>query len=369
MACACGGYHTITLSDDGTAHSFGSNEEGALGLGHNNHVSVPTPIPNLPKINLISCGHAFTVCVDYEGFIWSFGANNYGQLGTGNKTNFSVPQKILNIPFVLSVSCGYSHTLMITSDDDLWSCGRNDHKQLCQENKEQDRSIFQKTAFSNIIKTSTSWHHSLFQNINGEIFSCGFNNSGECGSGHRNHPQITPSLILNLPSNIVHFVCGYRQSLFLDCEGNVYSVGDNYFGQLGLGHNTHQNILNKIPNIPPIKIISCVRSSCYLVDLEGNLWSFGFNQFGQLGHGDKTHKNAPEMLNTLKDIQQISYGSSGSHFLAKNSQNQIFVTGYNNFGQLGTGDTESLSIPKEIDPQYSAIWGDKFYTRAKSARK
>ena len=70
---ACSGYfHTITLSNDGTLHSFGKNEQGQLGLGHNNDISLPTPIPNLPKINMISCGKYFTVCVDYKGFIWSF---------------------------------------------------------------------------------------------------------------------------------------------------------------------------------------------------------------------------------------------------------------------------------------------------------
>ena len=93
MACVCGFWHTITLSNDGTVHSFGRNDYGTLGLGHNNDVSLPTPIPNLPKINLISCGGIFTVFVDHEGFIWSFGENNYGQLGTGNTTNFNVPQK------------------------------------------------------------------------------------------------------------------------------------------------------------------------------------------------------------------------------------------------------------------------------------
>ena len=98
MACSCGFHHTITLSDDGTIHSFGRNYAGQLGLGHNKDVSLPTPIPNLPKINLISCGMYFTVCVDDEGFIWSFGANNYGQLGTGNTTKFNVPQKLQDIP-------------------------------------------------------------------------------------------------------------------------------------------------------------------------------------------------------------------------------------------------------------------------------
>ena len=368
IACACGCQHTITLSNDGTVHSFGRNFE-SLGLGHNEHVSLPTPIPNLPKIKMIACGAYFTVCVDYEGFVWSFGDNYKGQLGTGNTTKFNGPQKIEDIPPVLSVSCGSSHTLMITNDDNLWSCGRNEFGQLCLGDTE-DRSKPQKTSFSNISKISAGGvGHSLFENNKGEIFACGFNLFGQCGLGHFNKLQITPSLILNLPPNIVHFVCGSQHNLFLDSEGNVFSVGYNYHGNLGLGHKTNQNELNKIPNIPPIKVISCVGSSCFLIDFEGNLWSFGFNGEGQLGHGDKTNKNIPKIIPTLKDIQQISYGCNGLHILAKNSQNQIFVTGKNNWGQLGTGDTKPVSIFKEINSEYSNIWRDEFYTRAKSARK
>ena len=59
----------------------------------------------------------------------------------------------------------------------------------------------------------------------------------------------------------------------------------------------------------------------------------------------------------------------GGIFFAKNSQNQIFVTGRNDYGQLGTGDTQSVSTPTEINSQYSSIWRDEFRNRAKSARK
>ena len=386
MAACCGGYHTITLSNDGTLHSFGKNSEGQLGLGHNNDVSLPTPISNLPQISKISCGCHFTVCVDYEGFMWSFGENgsgqlgtgntinfnvpqnNWGQFGTGNTTNFNFPQKILEIPPVLSVSCGSEHTLIITTDSNLWSCGYNMYGQLCLGNQE-NQSKPRQTSFSNISKISTGSHHSLFQNDKGEIFSCGYNYQGQCGLGHFKSPQITPSLILNLPSNIVQFICGSSLSLFLDSEGNIFSVGDNKFGQLGLGHNTNKNVLNKIPNIPPIQTISCVFASCYLIDYEGNLWTFGLNENRQLGHGDKTNINIPKVITTLTNIQQISYGSTGYHFHAKNSHNQIFVAGDNAFGQLGTGDTQSISIPKEINSKYSTIWRDELQSRAKSARK
>ena len=374
VARACGTYHTITISNDGTAHSFGYNDKGQLGLGHNDDVSLPTQIPNLPKINMISCGAYFTVCVDDEGFIWSFGENKQGQLGTGNKTKFNVPQKLLNIPPVISISCGSSHTLMITTDSNLWSWGSNYFGKLCLGDTDYEgRSNPQQTSFSDISKISAGCNHSLFQNNKGEIFACGRNQWGQCGLGHFHHLQIIPMLVHNLPSNIVQFVGGDGHSLFLDSEGNVYSVGDNTYGSLGLGHNRNQNELNKIPNIPPIKIISCMDSSCYLIDFEGNLWTFGLNNHGQLGHGDETDKNAPKIVNNLKDIQQISHGCSGMHFFVKNSQNQIFAIGKNNYGQLGTGDTqtiqEEVSIFKEITSQYTTIWRDELYTRAKSARK
>ena len=367
-ACCSGEYHTITLSNDGTLHSFGKNSLGELGFGHKRDVSLPTPIPNLPQITQISCGFQFTVCVDCEGFMWSFGHGSSGQLGTGKKINFRVPQKIQEIPPVLSVSCGAYHTLIITTDSNLWACGENNYGQLCLGNKESQLKP-KRTLYSNISKISTGNHHSVFQNRKGEIFACGYNNSGECGLGHFNHPQITPSLMLNAPPNIVHFVCGCNQSLFLDSEGNVFSVGNNAYGNLGLAHYRNQNVLNKILNIPPIQTISCVFASCYLIDFGGNLWSFGYNTFGQLGHGDKITINSPKMITTLKNIQQISHGSNGNHFFAKNSQNQIFATGKNDFGQLGTGDTQSLSITKEMNSQYSSIWRDELHTRAKSARK
>ena len=62
MTCASGCAHSITISDDGTAHSFGRNKEGELGLGNNTHASLPTPIPNLPKINMVSWIFFHSLC-------------------------------------------------------------------------------------------------------------------------------------------------------------------------------------------------------------------------------------------------------------------------------------------------------------------
>ena len=355
-ACAQGEGHTITLSDDGEVHSFGRNIEGQLGFGDNNSVSLPSPIRNLPKIMEISCGGYFSLCTDNEGGLWAFGQNNgYGQLGTGNKISYNIPQKIKDIPPARSVSCGCYHALIITNDSNLWSCGRNDFGQLCLGNTGGYYSKYQQTSFQQISKISAGGYHSFFQNNNGEIFACGRNGHGQCGLGHFNSPQINVTLIPNLPLNIVQFCSGYHHSLFLDSKGNVFSVGNNENGELG--HNNNQTVLNQIPNIPPTRSITCVGHSSYLVDVDGNLWSFGHNGYGQLGHGDKANRNVPTKIESLKNITQTVQGSCGYHFLAKDSQNKIFAMGGNDFGQLGTGNNQSLSSAQEINSKYFPMWG------------
>ena len=356
MACSSGFNHTITVSDDGVVHSFGQNCDGQLGLGHYlKQIILPNPILNLPKIKEISCGFNFTVCIDNEGELWSFGQNNYGQLGTGDTTNYNNPQKIADIPPVRSVSCGGYHVLIITNDSNLWSCGINDAGQLCLGNTE-NQSKYHQTSFEYISKISAGGFHSLFQNSQGEIFGCGRNNHGQIGLGHFDR-QIDVTRIPIVSFDTAQFCSGCYHSLFLDSIGNVFSVGQNQYGNLGLGHNNIQNVLNQIPNIPPIRMISCVGYSSYLIDFDGNIWSFGYGINGQLGHGDNTNRNVPTKIESLNNITQTVQGSQGNHFLAKNSQNKIFVVGCNTNGQLGIGNYTSVSSPQEIQTQYSQIWG------------
>ena len=349
-----GRFHTICLSDNGTVHAFGKNDTGQLGLGHYNNVSFPTAIPILPKIQLVSCGFGFTICVDTQGSIWSFGTNEFGQLGIGNTITSNTPQKIKNIPPVESISCGGFHTLVITNDSDLWSFGKNNKNQLLLgHDKNQNKP--EKTKYSNIYKIASGYVHSLFQNTKGEIYGCGYNSNGELGIGNFTN-QTEPKIVLHQPENIIQFCSGYNHTLFLDNKGNVYAVGQNKYGSLGLGHNANQNILHKIPNIPPIQIISCIGNASFLLDTFGKIWSFGSNGDCGLGHGDNVSRVIPMQIASLDNIQQISSGVCGVHFLAKDKQNNIFVTGRNSEGQIALENIDHASTPRKINSIYFDIW-------------
>ena len=371
MSCTTGSSHTIFLSNDGLVYGLGTNVYGQLGY-EGFSASSPRLISVLPKIKMVSCGDSFTVCVDIEGFMWSFGYNSYGQLGTGTKTDFDSPRKIKDIPLVQSISCGREHTLIISYDDNLWSCGSNQYGQLALSNEENQLKPVQ-TSFSNIMKISAGCFHSLFQNNKGEIYGCGFNRSGQLGNGCNDSTQLIPCLI-NIPPKIIQFCCGESHSLFLDMDGNVFSTGGNFSGCLGLGHDKSINELAQIPNIPPIKTISAVKSSSYLLDFDGDVWSCGLGIFGKLGHGDSENVYVPTKIKGLQDITQISCGRTSDHFLlAKDYQNTVFVMGNHSSGQIGTSSLfEKISTPKQRGSEYSTVWGDTLDTknmRTKSARK
>ena len=366
MACFTIADRSVTLSDDGTVYSFGFNGNGKLGLGFCSASALPSPIPNLPTITQISCGFNFTACIDEEGFMWSIGKPNYMIKGI----NTFRPQKVKNIPLVHSISCGMEHVLIITNDSNLWSWGRNDFGELCLGNKKNQVKPEQ-TSFSNISKIFAGNDYSLFQNNAGDIFACGNNTAGQLGLDHKNHPQIEPCRIVNQPENIIYFCCAINHSLFLDIDGNVYSVGKNLNGQLGLGHNTDQAILNQIQDIPPMKMISCIGFCSYLLDFDGNVWSFGSNSNGQLGHDNIFPYYVPTIIPDLKNIQQISKGCLAYHFLAMDFDNKIFTLGDNSFGQLGDDINKSKinKIPKKLNSHYFSIWGNLHECRVKSARK
>ena len=195
-------------------------------------------------------------------------------------------------------------------------------------------------------------NHTITLSDDGVVHSFGQNlfDIGQLGLRHY-YDVFLPTPIRDLPK-ILQISCGEYFTVCVDYEGLLWSFGCNNFGQLGS--------------------ISCVGYSCYLIDFEGNLWSFGNNKCGQLGHDNRIHNNVPTKIECLKEIQQMSYGSCGNHFLIKDSQNTIFVIGSNSNEQLGIEKSQlNIYKPKEISSQYFTIWGESINVnnRTKSARK
>jgi alpha-tubulin suppressor-like RCC1 family protein len=80
--------------------------------------------------------------------------------------------------------------------------------------------------------------------------------------------------------SIVQISCGYYYFLFLTEDGKVYVMGNNSFGQLGLGHKISCSkpvYLKSLQGIPVMQIASGAYHSMVLT-VSGNIFSFGKNE-------------------------------------------------------------------------------------------
>ena len=99
------------------------------------------------------------------------------------------------------------------------------------------------------------------------------------------------------------------------------------------------------------------------------LWACGYNYYGQLGQqlgqGDITNYSLPVQVGTLTTWSQIAGGFR--HTLATKTDGTLWAWGYNNYGQLGTGDSYiNYSSPVQVGSltTWSKIAGGRYHTLA-----
>ena len=76
---------------------------------------------------------------------------------------------------------------------------------------------------------------------------------------------------------------GNGHAIILDKNGDVWTIGRNYFGALGVGQRKSATSPVKIKSLPEIKEIARGYDHCIAIDVEGNLWAWGRNNYGQVG--------------------------------------------------------------------------------------
>ena len=86
---------------------------------------------------------------------------------------------------------------------------------------------------------------------------------------------------------------------------------------------------------------------------DGTLAAWGYNAYGQLGNNSATPSSVPVAVDrsgVLAGKTVIAISAGPFHNLALSSDGSVAAWGYNNYGQLGTGDTTTRRVPALVIP-------------------
>jgi alpha-tubulin suppressor-like RCC1 family protein len=258
----CGNCYTFFLTKDGRVLSAGGNWVGQCGLSE---VSLAEKIPTLvciisdevPVIKKIACGVYHTLLVSVDGSLYGCGVNKYGQLGFENdiKSEDEYPMFLkLPLPFdaqrdaIIDIKCGTDYTLILTESGMLYAGGS--YKMIFEYRTSQ----FEKVEIGNlrVAHIHAGFDYFMFiTKFTDDVYVCGLNSSGQFGMQASERPislQISPNLS---QKQIVSLYGFYEQTLALTQSGLIWVAGANSYGQLGINSNQPHIFPPQMFNLTP----------------------------------------------------------------------------------------------------------------------
>ncbi|XP_014602441.1 PREDICTED: X-linked retinitis pigmentosa GTPase regulator [Polistes canadensis] len=334
LTITCGDEHSAVVCQSGRLFVFGSNDWGQLGLGHKNHVSKPSCVKILKpeKVTHVACGRAHTLICTGGQKIFACGSDQEGQLGRGNAAigdSASTPVLVYDCGLagsrVVQIAAGSHHSMALTSDGGVIAWGSNLEGQLGLSGISGLVNKPTKVPISEPVKEiSTGYYHSAFLTESGLVYVCGESESGKLGIDVNFSTQVAPKQML-LPTTAIHIACGGHHTLVLTESGNVYCVGSNASGQLGMGTNVTEVSTPKLLSRDALKDQSIVKIACgeshsAVLTEFGKLYTCGDGRHGKLGL-EENENNVHELTLAVKYqelfISNVSCGGCHTILLGK----------------------------------------------------
>lgn len=305
------GLPKITTMETRFGKSFLLGDDGTVWECINSSVK---KVQGLENIVDISVEKYFALALNDKGEVYSWGYNEYGQLGLGHNKPVDIPTKIVGLQNVKEIFTGYDNSYFIMNNGTIYACGRNDYGQLglgfISSGTDPNTYIPKEIPYLRDIATmevpdSLTLSARIYAiDKYGNVYGWGDNKYAGyrvLGIKEEIDKISTPTKIPNL-SNIMKISCMEEQNFAISNDGDLYVWGVDYGnGFLGLGENI-KNISTPQKN-PHVSNVSNIETGAQHVVLTTNaneVYTWGYNLNGQLGTNDNYNRNVPTKLEPFR---------------------------------------------------------------------
>lgn len=241
-----------------------------------------------------------------------------------------------------NIDAGDEHVLMIAPDGTLWGWGNNWDYALGMTDEPYKMSPDQLSSDTNWAAVSGGYP-SMAIKTDGTLWGWGSNDYGGLGSDTGFYDTPT-DLQLDLDGNSqidndwVYVAVGYYSSFAIKADGTLWAVGDNSYGQLGLGEDADGSYyeFQRVNDDTDWAYVYAGDGHTVAIKKDGSLWVWGDNESGQLCvNADTSTIYTPTEIATGMTFKSASAG--GYHTLMIDSDGTLYGCGDNYYGQLGQG--------------------------------
>lgn len=264
---------------------------------------------------------------------------------------------------LLHLEIGESFSLAITDDKEIYSWGANDFGQ-CARDKFSDGFSVPNMAVKNLSNLSAKLlcagkDHSMLVDESNNVYLWGKNTEGQLGIGHAREVE---EICVHISSkdSIKAAVSKEGMNYLVTGEGRVLSwpqkVTNDNENQIDEGVNLFRPFQVIFPNNQKIINLSMGTDFVVFLSINGTLFSMGENLYGELGLGNKIRRNEPTIILALRDANEkiIDISCGSKHVIAQSALGKLYTWGLNNNHQLGTDDKKNSLVPvKYIIPGYN----------------
>ncbi|MEV0596373.1 RCC1-like domain-containing protein [Nonomuraea cavernae] len=309
------------------------------------------------------------------GGLWTTGWNADGQLGRKSAEISSGLDRVTGIDGrkalddVVALAAGGRHSIAVTSDGSVVAWGANDLGQLGDgTTTSSDRPVPVRAAdggtgqLSGAVAVSANSDFSMALLADGTVVTWGKGDAGQRGIGTRDAP-LTPTTVKNEDGDgplkdVTAVSADGRTELALLKDGSVVSWGANNYGMLGDGTTKSRSLpvpvhgVDGAGRLTGVTAIAMGGQHGLALLQDGHLVSWGYNDMGQLGSGDTETRLVPAMVSgpggraALSGV--ISMAAAEKHNFAILRDRTVVAWGNNTAGQLGDGTTELRTTPAQM---------------------
>ena len=343
--------HSFVVDRDGSLWCWGENWSGQFGLGYSGggHADpCRTHEFKGTRALQVSTGGDKTLVLTAHGLVYTAGTvYEYGEGQVGET-------RIQHMPGfagrrLVEVSAGLLHSAAVDEAGVVWTWGKGENGRLghgtlgCAFNEKNEWAPKKVEALAahRVRHVSVGRHHTLAVTATGELYAWGQGRHGELGLATRDDQDFPQHVTTLAGTTVRQASAGGQISAVLSEAGEVHTMGNGSYGQLGHGDVLRVDVPTLVKALarPPPNVNALTPA-----ELKVELSRRGLSAAGAkaaLAARLVVHLEAQPAHSPVVEVAVCNY-----HMLARTEDGTIFTWGTGNLGRGRFND--KLRVPKQI---------------------